>query len=114
MNLSIIWKKYLKYLLEEDVITSVEKKDITGLPFLYLNVDDAIKLNVEELEQILSKHAMQCMKGKRLNFFLAYVRQEENIYVYRARFLVPQEKMFCCGNLCEDCIRLKGKDEAKD
>jgi hypothetical protein len=114
MNLSMIWKKYLKYLLEEAVITSVEKKVITGLPFLYVHVDDAIALNVDELEQILSNHAMQCMKGKRLNFSLEYVRREENVYVYRARFLVPQEKMFCCGNLCEDCIRLKGKDEANN
>jgi hypothetical protein len=44
------------------------------------------------------------MRGKQLHCETIFVRQEEHLYVFRHRFYVPQQKMFCCGNLCPDCI----------
>lgn len=36
-----------------------------------------------------------------------YVRSDDVQHVYRFRFRVPDEKQFCCGNLCEDCFLLR-------
>ncbi|OZM58482.1 hypothetical protein CIB95_02630 [Lottiidibacillus patelloidae] len=105
MNLNSIWKNYIEIVLSEDIILRAEKKVVAGIPFLYINVKE--ETDLEMLEQVLINHAMKCMKGKRLNFEIEFVRQEDKMFVFRARFLVPQEKMFCCGNLCENCIRFK-------
>jgi hypothetical protein len=105
MNLNSIWKIYIEKVESEVKIVHVEKKVIAGLPFLYLKLQE--ETDLEKLEHLLINHAMRCMKGKRLNFEIEFVRQENNLFVFRARFLVPQEKMFCCGNLCENCIRFK-------
>lgn len=86
-------------------ITFAEKKLMAGIPFLYVTVSQHV--SIDQSTDAVKKHAVKAMKGKRLTLNLDFVRSEGNLYVYRMRFLVPQEKMFCCGNLCFDCIRFK-------
>lgn len=82
---------------------TVEFKKITGLPFVYLWPQEHVTRS--EIEDKLKRCAAKSMRGKRLTLAMSYVRKNQALYVYRVRFLVPQRKMFCCGNLCDDCIR---------
>ncbi|WP_226578423.1 hypothetical protein [Halobacillus litoralis] len=90
-------------LSESDIFSQVVFKKVTGLPFVYLWPKDGIARS--EIEERLKWCAAKSMKGKRLTLAMTYVRRNQAFYVYRVRFLVPQRKMFCCGNFCEDCIR---------
>ncbi|WP_246940273.1 hypothetical protein [Bacillus pinisoli] len=105
MNLDIIWSCFLEQLANDQAILSVKKQNYSGIPFLYIEIKE------EEdrffLEKIIKTKSAYVMKGKRLHSETIFVRYEANLYVYRHRFYVPQEKMFCCGNICTDCIRLK-------
>jgi hypothetical protein len=104
VDLELIWNAFLKKLAQQSSIGSVNKHIYSGTPFLYITV---CKTTEYELEHILKTASAEVMKGKRLHAETIFVRKEQNLYVYRHRFFVPQEKMFCCGNICVDCIRLK-------
>ncbi|UOQ43155.1 hypothetical protein MUN89_14570 [Halobacillus salinarum] len=90
-------------LLDSGHIMHVTVKYITGLPFYYLQPEAHV--SKQQLEEQIKIAAAKAMKGKRLTLTMSYVRKSQAGYVYRVRFLVPQRKMFCCGNLCDDCIR---------
>jgi len=76
-----------------------------GQRFLYV---ESI-LPPAQLTSKLQDEAGNLIRGTKLGAECVYVRTQENIHVYRFRFTVPNEKMFCCGNFCVDCIRLRGK-----
>jgi hypothetical protein len=105
MDIDIIWGKFIKDLNSQVEIRTAVIKRMAGLPFLYVDVKD--KASKETIENAIKECAVKAMKGKRLNFEIFPVRQEQSLFVYRCRFLVPQEKMFCCGNFCVDCIRFR-------
>lgn len=105
MDLNIIWEDFLKRTKPDPEVINIEKKIMAGIPFVYVSV--VPNTSLEAATDILKKHAVKSMKGKRLTLELNFVRSEKNLYIFRMRFLVPQEKMFCCGNLCFDCIRLR-------
>ena len=105
MNLEEIWNPFLNRLAESTYVNTVSKQTITGIPFLYLTVNSNIRK--AEIEMLIKLEAAKSMRGKQLRMEYSFVREEEQMLVYRVRFLVPQEKMFCCGNLCPDCIRFR-------
>lgn len=82
---------------------SVQQRDIGGYQFLYVQSDkhpDIIKQHIVEISRELCKN-------KSIQFECTFVRKQTNQCVYRIRFLVPSEKMFCCGNGCVDCTLLQ-------
>ncbi len=103
MDLIPIWENFLDLLRKEENVQSANVKWVAGIPFLYIE-SEGIK---SEIEFIIKKWSAKAMRGKRLHSDTIFFRRENNVYVYRHRFFVPQEKMFCCGNLCVDCVRLK-------
>ncbi|MEW9050349.1 MAG: hypothetical protein AB2392_04280 [Neobacillus sp.] len=105
MDLEPIWEFFIKQLTSHQDIQTAFQKNITGIPFLYIMVKSPF--TQLQLEQEIMKSSAAAMKGRRLHSETVFVRQERLQYVYRHRFLVPQEKMFCCGNLCKDCTRLR-------
>jgi hypothetical protein len=105
MDLNDIWDIFFDRIKKDPHIITIDKKLMAGIPFVY--VCTCPEASLDATLAILKKYAVKAMKGKRLTLELAFVRSEENLYVFRMRFLVPQEKMFCCGNLCFDCIRLR-------
>lgn len=105
MDLEPIWQLFIKQLTLSEVITKAYWKKITGIPFLYIQTKPEQSQLI--VENIIQKCSAVAIKGKRLHSETTFVRQDDLLYVYRHRFLVPQEKMFCCGNLCVDCTRLK-------
>ncbi|MDT8859147.1 hypothetical protein N0O92_02805 [Alkalihalobacillus sp. MEB130] len=105
MDLTSIWTTFISKLNQDDHIHSFHTKNYGGLPFGYIKV---IKpMSQPQLENLVIQYAREAMKGKRLTFDMIYVRHHSNAFVYRMRFKVPQEKLFCCGNGCSNCVRLK-------
>jgi|SRR5690606_26904666 hypothetical protein len=104
MDLQNIWNSFLHCLNQVSHVQQAEYKKIAGIPFLY------IKSSLSSETMIIKDiHACsrQAIKGRRLSFRTVYVRNDNEMFVFRHRFFVPQEKMFCCGNNCIDCIRYK-------
>jgi hypothetical protein len=112
MDLEPIWETFITRLTLHPFIESVYRKKITGIPFLYISLKQP--LVQVDIEKEISKCSIIAVKGKRLHSETIFVRNEGMMYVYRHRFLVPQEKMFCCGNLCKDCTRTLLKKPAKN
>jgi hypothetical protein len=103
MDLSVIWDEFIEYLRAEPDIHDASAKRIAGIPFLYIDT----MLDKSDVEYLIKKWSARAMRGKRLHSDTIFFRSHSSIFVYRHRFYVPQEKMFCCGNLCVDCVRLK-------
>ncbi|MBM7578383.1 hypothetical protein [Jeotgalibacillus terrae] len=104
MDVNDIWEKFISLLHDEPGMIQAEWKKSAGIPFLYLKT---IKTDRNEVEHMIKKCAVRAMRGKRLNAETVFVRSAHEQWVYRHRFYVPLEKMFCCGNLCSDCIRFR-------
>jgi hypothetical protein len=107
MDLTAIWEIFFQKISSDSRIKAIDKKVIAGLPFVYVHTVPGTTL--DSVTDALKENSVKAMKGKRLTLELIFVRAEENVYIFRMRFLVPQEKMFCCGNLCFDCIRLRSQ-----
>lgn len=105
MDLDVIWLGFLRYLEQSPSISEAKRMTYAGIPFLYLTVNQE-NVPQSELEREISICAAKVMKGRQLHSKTQFVRKESPLYVFKHRFLVPQRKMFCCGNECSDCIRL--------
>ncbi len=103
MDLNMIWDFFIEQLQLEDGIEAAHVKRSAGIPFLYIQSNK----EKHDIEHSIKKWSAKAMRGKRLHSDTIFFREKESLYVYRHRFYVPQEKMFCCGNLCVDCVRLK-------
>jgi hypothetical protein len=107
VDVNDIWDIFLENLAAQPNISKVIRKKVTGIPFLYIDTS----LGQNEVELIIRERSAKAMKGKRLQSMTTFVRMDNMTYVYRHRFYVPQQKMFCCGNLCDDCVRLQPATE---
>ncbi len=105
MNLEEIWEVFLRELEMNPLIDSCYKKNVTGIPFLY--VSTYVTADECKLQASIQKAAAEAMKGKQLRAECIFVRKNSNLFVFRHRFYVPLRKMFCCGNLCIDCVRFR-------
>ncbi|MCA1062251.1 hypothetical protein QTG56_18795 [Rossellomorea sp. AcN35-11] len=103
MDLNVIWDFFIDHLRKEDGIDDAYVKSRAGIPFIYIRSTKDKK----EIEYSIKIWSAKAMRGKRLHSDTIFFREDHSLYVYRHRFYVPQEKMFCCGNLCVDCVRLK-------
>lgn len=106
MDLDDVWHVFFDELRKNPDILSCDRMIYAGIPFVYI-VSTLEKQ--EELKQAVGKAASCAMKGRSLTADIRFVRTDHPTNVYRIRFLVPQQKMFCCGNLCPDCIRFKNQ-----
>ncbi|MGW6301394.1 hypothetical protein, partial [Peribacillus butanolivorans] len=105
MDLDQIWNQFIGHLLDNEEISQASLKKITGIPFIYIHYSQKDKENEKNnLFLLIKKAASRSMRGKQLHCETIFVRQEIQLFVFRHRFYVPQQKMFCCGNLCPDCI----------
>lgn len=105
MNIEIIWDDFLSLLTRIEPIEHSYYKKAAGIPFLYIKTSEDCKLEV--IERAIRLSSAAAMKGKQLHSETVFVRNENHLYIYRHRFYVPLRKMFCCGNLCTDCIRFR-------
>ncbi|NHM29672.1 hypothetical protein [Neobacillus terrae] len=106
MELDLVWEKFIILLQSSNsIIEKAEWKKITGIPFLYIMPRE--RTMVEDIQKAIMQSAAKAMQGKRLHSQTVFVRKEKSLLVFRHRFYVPQKKMFCCGNLCNDCVRFQ-------
>lgn len=92
-------------LLGDPNIESIRWQQFAGHPFLYIKSS----LTTDEVYHLLLLAASKMTFNTRLSIECQLVRSVTDLHVFRFRFLVPEEKMFCCGNQCEDCTRLPKK-----
>ena len=104
MDLDIIWLNFLTALEQSSSIIEAKRMNYAGIPFLYITAKDK-DIRHSELEREISLSAGAVMKGHQLHSKTQFIRNEAALFVFKHRFLVPQRKMFCCGNECADCIR---------
>lgn len=98
--LAAFYRQFVETLHEEGTITESNWRTYAGQRFLYVRSS----LSACHLTQRLIEAGERLSQGTKLKAECIYVRSGEEEHVYRFRFLVPGEKQFCCGNLCEDCL----------
>ncbi|WP_059170026.1 hypothetical protein [Bacillus sp. FJAT-27445] len=103
MELDSIYDIFVKKAGGLPGVASIEMKKIAGIPFLFIYPAETGTRN--GIEKGLRLCSSETMKGKRLSSETVFVRSDASFLVFRHRFFVPQRKMFCCGNLCLDCVR---------
>jgi hypothetical protein len=81
--------------------------EFAGQRFLYVNSP----LPASHLAKKLLEAGNLSTQGTKLKVECLYVRSLEHLHVFRFRLLVPNEKQFCCGNLCDDCFLLRETKE---
>lgn len=101
--LAAFYKQLEETLLQEGTITACSWRTYAGRRFYYVRSP----LPAPSLTNRLLETGERLSAGTKLKPECIYVRSDEHEHVYRFRFLVPSEKQFCCGNLCEDCFLLR-------
>ncbi|MBO9130287.1 hypothetical protein [Bacillus sp. 165] len=103
MNLEKIWDVFLCELQVNPLIKRCYTRKVAGIPFLYVTTHSSA--DTSHLQLVIQKSAVEVMKGKQLQAECIFVRMHNDEFVFRHRFYVPLRKMFCCGNMCIDCVR---------
>jgi hypothetical protein len=83
----------------------VEERRFAGVSFLFIQPADSSFR--PELEEFLTREALLFAEGTAWFHELEYIRTSKAGIIYRFRFRVPEEKSFCCGNRCSECILKK-------
>ncbi|CAJ1003032.1 MULTISPECIES: hypothetical protein [Bacillales] len=103
MRLDTYYQRFTDAILQQDVAASAYWRQFAGQRFFYI----ASPLPATQLACQLLATGERITADTKLKLECVYVRSDSSQHVFRVRFLVPQEKQFCCGNLCEDCFLLR-------
>ncbi|WP_400163942.1 hypothetical protein ACAF76_012810 [Brevibacillus sp. TJ4] len=101
--LASFYQQFEDTLHRDGRIAQSKWRTYAGQRFFYVNS----ALCAPELTICLLEAAGRLSHGTRLKPECIYVRSDDCWHVYRFRFRVPDEKQFCCGNLCDDCFLLR-------
>lgn len=89
----------------EQPFQDLEQRMFAGVSFLFVKMDGSVTR--QEFENYLQKAAEQFIEGTAWQYEYDYIRTSKTGHIYRFRFRVPDEKSFCCGNQCPNCILLR-------
>jgi len=103
--LATFYQQFEKQLHLEGIVTKSGWQTHAGQRFFYVSST----LPTPQLTNKLVETGERLTTDTKLKPECIYVRSHAEQHVYRFRFLVPSEKQFCCGNLCEDCFLLREK-----
>ena len=99
-----IWELFFHCLKNNNLFQSIEQKKISGCYFIYITeLNEPVAIN--QYSSQLKNCANQIISYYKITYHINFVRKENKTIIFRHRFLVPQTKMFCCGNQCVDCVR---------
>lgn len=98
--LESFYRQFTETLHQGKMVAESSWRTYAGQRFFYVNST----LPAPILTKLLVGAAERLSSGTRLQPECVYVRSDADWHVYRFRFRVPDEKQFCCGNLCEDCF----------
>ncbi|MFC4076917.1 hypothetical protein [Salinithrix halophila] len=79
-------------------------RNYAGVQFLYILPATAV--NHKEIRCLIDEKATDLTRNSARFHECQYVRQSRGWLVFRFRFRFPDEKSFCCGNQCIDCVLL--------
>ncbi|PGL69780.1 hypothetical protein [Bacillus sp. AFS055030] len=100
-----VWEQFFKCIIKDKQINHFSTKQVCGVYFLY------IQSECQQTEESIKKLLIECSKTITEQFKLIYriefIRNENNHFVFKHRFYVPNKKMFCCGNNCANCTRFR-------
>lgn len=96
----------LQEIIKKGDVTEACWREFAGHRFLYVKSP----LQASQLAKSLLATGGKITVGTKLKVECSYVRSSDGEHVFRFRLLVPNEKQFCCGNLCEDCFLLRERD----
>ncbi|TRY27966.1 hypothetical protein FOI68_00980 [Brevibacillus sp. LEMMJ03] len=103
MLLDTYYQQLTAAILQQDFADQACWRVFAGQRFFYV----ASPLPASQLAERLLATGERITADTKLKPECVYVRSAGLQHVFRFRFLVPQEKQFCCGNLCEDCFLLR-------
>ena len=98
--LASFYQQMAETLQQGGMIVNSIWRTYAGQRFFYVNS----MLPAPTVTTCILEVAKHLSSGTRLQPECVYVRSEATWHVYRFRFRVPDEKQFCCGNLCADCV----------
>lgn len=102
---------YLKLIGElntTDQCIEISRRIHAGITFLSILPKEGA--THQEIEQLIGGFASQLVDQTELYYDIHYVRTtSKGRMIFRFRFRVPNEKSFCCGNQCVNCILLRAK-----
>ncbi|MBD1370968.1 hypothetical protein IC620_01145 [Hazenella sp. IB182357] len=95
---------FVQYLLVQPDIPyqSLDMKIFAGVPFLYFKLQD--HSGQHALEVWLDKVIEGFTSGTIWTIQWLYIRSSSNGLVYKFSIRSPNQKSFCCGNQCPNCI----------
>jgi len=101
-----IWEQFLLCISSNAEVKEASNKLICGVIFLYIQ-----PLVPQKSEAFIKNIVLTCSKQYTSQYKYIYriefVRSEQHILIFRHRFYVPNQKMFCCGNECVNCTRFR-------
>ncbi|MBA4492916.1 hypothetical protein ACFO25_08495 [Paenactinomyces guangxiensis] len=80
-------------------------RQYAGVSFLYVQMGPSASRR--DLESFLQREAECFIRGTEWIYQFAYIRTSAAGLIYRFQLRVPDEKSFCCGNQCVNCILLQ-------
>ncbi|MGF9910654.1 hypothetical protein [Brevibacillus porteri] len=101
--LATFYHQFEEALHREKIVTHSSWRTYAGQLFFYVSST----LPAPLLTKQLMETGERLTTDTKLKPECIYVRSDDMQHVYRFRFRVPDEKQFCCGNLCEDCFLLR-------
>jgi hypothetical protein len=103
------YERFHQSLLQADTVAETSWRIHAGHRFYYVNCP----LPAHQVAKLLLEAGESVAAGTKLKVECIYVRSHGEEHVFRFRFLVPDEKQFCCGNLCEDCYLLRQQTDSR-
>jgi hypothetical protein len=85
---------------EERPCQSFAIRTFAGKTFLYAKSTDL----ETPILSFVNQKGKQMVRGTIWKFNCRFVRQTDEMDVFEIAFLAPEEKSFCCGNQCVNCI----------
>ncbi len=103
-----LYSRFIEKLKETDQCIEISRRIHAGITFLSIQPKEGT--THQKIEQLIREIASQVIGQRSLYYDLHYVRTtSKGKMIFRFRFRVPNEKSFCCGNQCVNCILLQSK-----
>jgi len=101
-------EQFLNILRGHSEIEELSYQKYAGIPFLRVKLNEEDAANMispqKEIQTWIKKAADQTATGSILSYECKFVRHSASGYLFRFRFLLPNQKMYCCGRFCSDCV----------
>lgn len=104
-----VWEQFLNCISIKEHIKNYTSKTICGVQFIYIEPIDEYK-DEKVMKNLLIDCSKQFTSKYTITYKVDFVRFEDETFIFRHRFFVPNKKMFCCGNCCVNCTRLQGRN----